>query len=524
MSINNFLFVVFLAFIHIDGNVAVITDRVTSLDNIIRTRLIPEYGVNFVHIGKIQPSVNSLDLLVAIPVPHMNVSDLNQLDYAKSFQYQCEIQPNNEFSRTLCRHLVPVITKFKTLELTLTNKILSILALDLPSKLPGYRWTGLPLEEHDRMVFEFMKTPSARWFLRQSMLYDLESNVTLNSKFKRSKRFVTQVISLISSGVTGYLNYKRQGRIQKGINMLRSQFGLLDKSVKIMQKDLLLLAKHSLEQFETIHYNIDRNTFAIRNLTNETLALTKAYKKKQIEQERNLYLATTVTAKYIPYLESLIDYLEQFEYNLNRFVQALHSIDNGRIDPTLIPAHVLDTYLGEVSTMLTRNYPNYELVFSNVDEYYTMHSANYYYDDLNQVIILAIPIYINNIKTRTMQLFHVESTYVPLKLNQSGVGPYTRLNIDDEIIAISQTSYLSMSKLQLDRCEDHFDYYLCRENTLVYHSHTKSCLASLYLGSKGNIKKLCNFTLYNQFDPPSQIFEDHKSVLFANVPRTKHFL
>ena len=213
--------------------------------------------------------------------------------------------------------------------------------------------------------------------------------------------------------------------------------------------------------------------------------------------------------QYIRYKSALDDTLIGIE-NLNSGY-LMHSI----LDPK-----ILAKYLEAVEDDLEETASEFELVFTNVYQYYgnSLISFTNTIDDL----LLQLPILIKLKVQVPMSLFSIEMVPVPLDA-ETYLGEkreYTQIILETELIALTENNYIPLMQAQILLCAKIGYMYYCEYAHLLKKHTEHTCMSAIYYDQGSNVK-VKQFKIIITFDtiPESKILDAGNLLILSNLQK-----
>ena len=166
--------------------------------------------------------------------------------------------------------------------------------------------------------------------------------------------------------------------------------------------------------------------------------------------------------------------------DLNSVQEDLGNFSNSRLPQGLVDKDQLESYLQHVMDQLKdHHYPDYELVTSNVEDYYKMPIITSTY--LESMITIQIPLLVKLRTQKPLFLYKVKMVPMPYHMNKDLMDPtesdktYTQVIPNSELIALNEDTAINLDFHQLDQCVNLANYYFCERTMLVKHKAQQTC-------------------------------------------------
>ena len=176
-----------------------------------------------------------------------------------------------------------------------------------------------------------------------------------------------------------------------------------------------------------------------------------------------------------------------------------------------------------VKQQLAEKYTNYELVITEVHDYYNIPVSSFdYVDGILGVFVplfirpnLQEPMYVYNVKTIPVP-YHISAEMVDEKENENA---YTQIIPDTEMVAMNRDTYNNVDQSELKQCIKFSVMYFCEQTFLMKYTSEHACEAAMYHEQSSDlIKDKCNIQYYPELNPTPQILDAGKHILLGNIP------
>ena len=213
--------------------------------------------------------------------------------------------------------------------------------------------------------------------------------------------------------------------------------------------------------------------------------------------------------QYVRYKSALDDTLIEIEHLNSRYLT--HCI----LDPK-----ILAKYLEAIEDDLEETAPEFELVFTNVYQYYgnSLISFTNTIDDL----LLQLPILIKLKVQVPMSLFSIEMATVPLDA-ETYLGEkreYTQIILETELIALTENNYIPLTQAQMLLCAKIGYMYYCEYAHLLKKCTEHTCMSAIYYDQGSDVKaKQCITIITFDTIPESKILDATDLLILSNLQK-----
>ena len=201
--------------------------------------------------------------------------------------------------------------------------------------------------------------------------------------------------------------------------------------------------------------------------------------------------------QYIRYKSALDDTLIGIEH-----------LNSGYLTHCILDPKILAKYLEVIEDDLEETAPEFELVFTNVYQYYgnSLISFTNIIDDL----LLQLPILIKLKVQVPMSLFSIKMAPVPLDA-ETYLGEkreYTQIIPETELIALTENNYIPLMQAQISLCAKIGYMYYCECAHLLKKCTEHTCMSAIYYEQGSDIKaKQCKTIVTFDTIPESKILD-----------------
>ena len=186
----------------------------------------------------------------------------------------------------------------------------------------------------------------------------------------------------------------------------------------------------------------------------------------------------------------------------------------------ILDPKILARYLEVIEDDLEETAPEFELVFTNVYQYYgnSLISFTNTIDDL----LLQLPILIKLKVQVPMSLFSLKTAPVPLGA-ETYLGEkreYTQIILETELIAQTENNYIPLTQAQISLCAKIGYMYYCEYTHLLKKSTEHTCMSSIYYDQGSDVKaKQCKTIVTFDTIPESKILDAGNLLILSNLQK-----
>ena len=216
----------------------------------------------------------------------------------------------------------------------------------------------------------------------------------------------------------------------------------LENKVVQLEKEMISLAHVAIEGLEHLQDELVRKGKHIRNLTPRVRKIEKTLDHMNYYIGNNTNTIRFLSSMFGVLLSDLNRYLMPYESilsELDPFLDALDNLSNNQLPHSVIPPNVMNDLINHVKEVLSTKNPNYELVVSEVHDYYNLPFTTFACKD--NTLIVHISFYIKPINQEPLHMYGIETIPVPYHMNEELIDDserkytYTKIKPSTEILA-----------------------------------------------------------------------------------------
>ena len=372
--------------------------------------------------------------------------------------------------------------------------------------------------------------------LLPNKLNTTEQGPVTSGENTRNKRAIPTLVIIQGVAAIG-------GMMIKGINALvdakrASSFNntikLVNDNVQITHDRLITLENRTAMMVKAIIPVLKDFKQQINN-TNDRL--TRQYKMMSRAHERynRLFGQTHKTFQihhlallmFKDYITILVGTLQRIHRQYVRYESALDDtligiehLNSGYLMHHILDPKILAKYLEAIKDDLEETAPEFELVFTNVYQYYgnSLISFTNIIDDL----LLQLPILIKLKVQVPMSLFSIETAPVPLDA-ETYLGEkreYTQIIPETELIALTENNYIPLTQAQISLCAKIGYMYYCEYAHLLKKCMEHTCMSAIYYDQGSDIKaKQCKTIITFDTILESKILDASDLLILSNLQK-----
>ena len=236
------------------------------------------------------------------------------------------------------------------------------------------------------------------------------------------------------------------------------------------------------------------------------------------------HLALLMVKDYITILVGTLQRIHRqyikYESELDDTLIGIEHFNSGYLTHRILDPKILAKYLEAIEDNLEETAPEFELVFTNVYQYYgnSLISFTNIIDDL----LLQLPILIKLKVQAPMSLFSIETAPVPLDaetyLGEKRV--YTQIILETELIALTENNYIPLTQVQILLCANIGYMYYCEYAHLLKKCMEHTCMSAIYYDQGSDIKaKKCKTIVTFDTILESKILDAGNLLILSNLKK-----
>ena len=198
----------------------------------------------------------------------------------------------------------------------------------------------------------------------------------------------------------------------------------------------------------------------------------------------------------------------------------IEHLNSGYLTHCILDPNILAKYLEVIKDDLEETAPEFELVFTNVYQYYgnSLISFANTIDDLSW----QLPILIKLKAQVPMSLFSIKTAPVPLDA-ETYLGEkreYTQIILETELIALTKNNYIPLTQAQISLCAKIGYMYYCEYAYLLKKCMEHTCMSAIYYDQGSDIKaKQCKTIITFDTILESKILDTGDLLILSNLQK-----
>ena len=407
------------------------------------------WGISYNYIGQMHHNLNKCDVEVAFEIPDFRVIPYytpfsRGPNYCNKWNTGIRTKLLFESCQKVWPAYINTITKLDNSQ----ARIKHIMEKEIPAVVPDFKLRPAPTE--------------------------LTSNPP---NAKRVKRFITDLLSLGIQGFSTLFQNRKQNKLTKGMEKLFERQNKLENRVSRLDNDMISLAKTTLESLDHFQKELVRQGEHIKYLTSRV--------KHQITDNRNsikflsnmLGLLLSDLNRYFMLYESILS-------ELDHFLDALDNLSNNQLSHSVVSADVMRILINHVQQVLERDYSDYELVVSEVHDYYNLPISTFACKD--KTLVIHISFYIKPKDQKPFYMYDIKTIPVPYHMNDKLTDEseskytYTKIKPSTRILTMGTNTQINLDYNQLVHCVKYNILFFCEQIFLAKQGNEHPCESAIY--------------------------------------------
>ena len=172
---------------------------------------------------------------------------------------------------------------------------------------------------------------------------------------------------------------------------------------------------------------------------------------------------------------------------LDHLLDTLDNLSNNQLSHSVIHPKEMNDLITHVKTVLETTYPNYELIVSEVHDYYNLPFSTFACKD--NTLIIHISFYIKLINQESLYMYDITTIPVPYHMNDELIDEteskytYTKIKPTTEILALGRSSQINLNYNDLVHCIQYNIMFFCEKMFLIKAGNEYTCESAIYINS-----------------------------------------
>ena len=307
---------------------------------------------------------------------------------------------------------------------------------------------------------------------------------------------------------------------------LKHRQDVLDHKIEALEDDMISITKETFEEFDYLKRELELTGYNIKVLTTEIKNVQyqlSRHMERIMDNSNSILFLTGTFSVLLSEMERYLALHERVKSELDHILDALDNLSNNLLSHSVVRPSVLKRMIEQVRQQLAEKYTNYELVITEVHDYYNFPVSSF--DCVDGILGVFVPLFIRPNLQEPMYVYNVKTIPVPYNINSEMVdeteneNAYIQIIPDTEMVAMNRDIYINVNQSELKQCIKFSVMYFCEQIFLMKHTSEHTCETAIYHEQSPDlIKDKCNIQYYPELDPTPQILDVGKHILLGNIP------
>ena len=194
-----------------------------------------------------------------------------------------------------------------------------------------------------------------------------------SSVVSRKNRFITDITGLDIQAFSAISQHRKQSKLQKSMKHLKHRQDVLNHKIEALEDDMISIPKETFEELNYLKRELELTGYNIKVLTTENkrveYELSRHMERIMDNSNAILFLSGTISV-LLSEIERYFALHERVEFELDHILDALDNLSNNLLSHSVVRPSVFKRRIEHVKQQLAEKYANYELVITEVHDYY----------------------------------------------------------------------------------------------------------------------------------------------------------
>ena len=232
-----------------------------------------------------------------------------------------------------------------------------------------------------------------------------------------------------------------------------------------------------------------------------------------------LFLSGTISV-LLSEMERYLALHERVKSELDHILDALDNLSKNLLSHSVVRPSVMRRMIEHVKQQLAEKYTNYELVITEVHDYYNLPVS--LFDYVDGILGVFVPLFIRPNLQEPMYVYNVKTIPVPYHINSEMIDDtesekaYTQIIPDTEMIEM-----INVDQSELKQCTKFSVMYFSEQTFLMKHTSEHTCETAIYHEQSPDlIREKCNIPILPRIGSYTTDIGCRKTHSIRNYSRT----
>ena len=332
---------------------------------------------------------------------------------------------------------------------------------------------------------------------------------------------------MMIKGINALVDAKRASSFNNAIKLVNENVQITHDQLITLENRTVMMAKAIISILKDFKQQINNTN---DRLTRQYQMMTRAHERynrlfRQTHKTFQIHhLALLMFKDYIMILVGTLQRIHRqyirYESALDDTLIGIEHLNSGYLTHHILDPKILTKCLEVIKDDLEETALEFELVFTNVYQYY----GNSFISFTNTIddLLLQLPILIKLKVQVPMLLFSIKMVPVPLDA-ETYLGEkreYTQIIPETELIALTENNYIPLTQAQISLCAKIGYMYYCEYAHLLQKCTEHTCMSAIYYDQSSDVKaKQCKTIITFDTIPEFKILDAGDLLILSNLQK-----